>query len=202
MSRPPDFDDLVGAEVGPEERERLRTAHHLLVEAGPPAELEPWLEQPPAPWVPAPGARRERHGERRRWSVPVLVAASIAGLAFLLGTLLQNGGGGFHATVRVPMHGTAAVPKASAVIEIADKDAAGNWPMLLKVSGLKPLARGEDYQLFLTKKGRRVVSCGTFRVGEGETTKVRLNAPYLFKGAGWIVVRAARGKQVRTLLTT
>jgi hypothetical protein len=71
------------------------------------------------------------------------------------------------------------------------------------VTGLKPLPRGEDYELFLTKKGRRLVSCGSFRVGKGETTRVRLNAPYLlFKGAGWIVVHTVRGKHVQTLLTT
>ena len=41
MSREPDFDALVGADVPGEERDRLRRAHELLVAAGPPPELAP-----------------------------------------------------------------------------------------------------------------------------------------------------------------
>ena len=41
MTRGPDFDQLVGHEVGREERERLQRVHELLVEAGPPPELSP-----------------------------------------------------------------------------------------------------------------------------------------------------------------
>jgi len=33
MTRPPDFGELVGAEVPAQERERLRRAHELLMEA-------------------------------------------------------------------------------------------------------------------------------------------------------------------------
>ena len=47
MTRPPDFDTLIGQEVAADERERLRRVHELLVTAGPPAELSPELEAGP-----------------------------------------------------------------------------------------------------------------------------------------------------------
>ena len=49
MSRPPDFDELVGNVEEPDERERLRRVHELLVEAGPPPDLSPALSsiEPP-----------------------------------------------------------------------------------------------------------------------------------------------------------
>ena len=49
MTRYPDFDDLIGGDVPAEERERLRRAHELLVEAGPPPELSPEMESVPWP---------------------------------------------------------------------------------------------------------------------------------------------------------
>ena len=45
---PPDFFDLVGDEGTPEELERLRRAHDLLVAAGPPPELSPRLAEAPS----------------------------------------------------------------------------------------------------------------------------------------------------------
>ena len=47
MSRPPDFDDLVGGDLPADERERLRRVHDLLVEAGPPPELPEGLQPIP-----------------------------------------------------------------------------------------------------------------------------------------------------------
>ena len=47
MTRPPDFDELVGKEVPEHERERLKRTHELLVQAGPPPELSPALETVP-----------------------------------------------------------------------------------------------------------------------------------------------------------
>ena len=37
----PEFDDLIAADVPPEERARLYRTHELLVQAGPPPELSP-----------------------------------------------------------------------------------------------------------------------------------------------------------------
>ena len=46
----PDFEDMVdGTELPEEERERLRRAHELLVQAGPPPELGPEMEAVPWP---------------------------------------------------------------------------------------------------------------------------------------------------------
>ena len=39
MSRPPDFDELVGTPLAAAERERLLRVHELLIEAGPPPDL-------------------------------------------------------------------------------------------------------------------------------------------------------------------
>ena len=47
-ARTPDFLDLVGDEGTPEELERLRRAHDLLIAAGPPPELSPRLAEAPA----------------------------------------------------------------------------------------------------------------------------------------------------------
>src|SRR5207248_10881524 len=46
MTLPPDFDELIGADVEGAERARLQRVHALLVQAGPPAELSPELEAP------------------------------------------------------------------------------------------------------------------------------------------------------------
>ena len=47
MTPPPEFEELVGADVGQEERARLQRVHELLVLAGPPPELTPELETGP-----------------------------------------------------------------------------------------------------------------------------------------------------------
>lgn len=192
MTRTPDFDDLVGAGVAADDRERLRRAHDQLVQAGPVPELSPSLEHPPAPWL-----ARERH-ERRpsadRWR-PVLLAAALALTAFVVGTLFGGGGGsGSFATTRViGLKGTAAAPGAEAAIKIGDRDAGGNWPMLLQVEGLRPQPPDGYYTLALVAHGKPEVPCGTFRASRG-TTLVRLNAPYeLSDFEGWVVTEFAPG---------
>ena len=45
--RPPDFQDLVGDDLSPDERERLERVHDMLISAGPPPELPPELEEVP-----------------------------------------------------------------------------------------------------------------------------------------------------------
>jgi hypothetical protein len=78
---------------------------------------------------------------------------------------------------------------ATATIDLLSKDAAGNWPMTLEVSGLAALSDGETYTLWLTRDGKLAESCGAFAVAAG-TTKVPLNAPYPLKQFdGWVVVR-------------
>ena len=72
--------------------------------------------------------------------------------------------------------------------------------MDVHVSGLEPTAGTEDwYELWLTKDGEAIASCGRFTVDADETT-VRLSVPYKLRGYdGWIVTR--RGSDT-PLLTT
>ena len=45
MSDSPKFQDLVGEGLPPTEHERLERVHEMLIEAGPPPELPPELEE-------------------------------------------------------------------------------------------------------------------------------------------------------------
>ncbi len=90
------------------------------------------------------------------------------------------------------MRGTSAAPSAAAQIDVGYSDAAGNWPMRVRVVGLRPLPLGAYYEMYLTRGGRSIASCGTFTVHRG-TTQVRLNAPEYRRGDGWIVVRHGPG---------
>ena len=47
MSDTPEFRDLVGEGLPPGERERLERVHKMLIEAGPPPELPPELQEVP-----------------------------------------------------------------------------------------------------------------------------------------------------------
>ena len=90
MTLPPDFDQLIGADVEGAERARLQRVHALLVQAGPPAELSPELEA-------GPSLRLTLVRRRRSVRRPVLLLAAaivILALAFLGGYLTGNGGGG------------------------------------------------------------------------------------------------------------
>ena len=201
MSRVPNFDELVGGgELSPQERERLRRAHELLLRAGPPPELPPSLERPPATRATVSFL------PRRRRSALALVAAAVVAAAFGGGYLAGHGRGEriVSAKYTVPMHGTSIAPEAVASIVVLDKDESGNWPMLLKVRGLEEQPRGGYYELYLTKKGKLGPACGGFRV-HGGTTEVRLNAPYRLKGYdGWVVTEHVPGDRHsnRILMTT
>ncbi len=197
----PDLRDVVGQDVPPEELERLQRVHDLLLAAGPPPELPPALAEPPA------GRARLGFLPRRRLGAALLLAAALAAAVFGAGYLAgHRGGGGFSATFAVSMHGTAAAPQALASIQVGHRDRSGNWPLLVRVRGLRPLPKGDYYELFLTRGHRPAVSCGTFATHSGTTT-VRLNAPYRLKSYdGWVVTAGGPGqpesKSRRILLTT
>ena len=142
MSKVPDFDELIGADVPAEERARLRRAHDALLQAGPPPELPPALEHPPDPEPPVSFLP-----QRRRYTL-IGLAAALALVAFGGGWLAGGRGGGFHAAFTKPMHGTTLAPGARATIRFADADEAGNWPMRFSVNGLKPLPKGAYYELY------------------------------------------------------
>jgi hypothetical protein len=180
--RHPSFDDLVDDDLAPAERERLRSVHELLLQAGPPPELPPALEVPPtvktAHVIPFP---------RRYRFTAVAAAAAIAVVLFGAGYLIGGNGGSPAALRTIEMVGAGGATASLAVFAMDD---AGNWPMELTVSGLEPLPADEKYELWLTRSGKLADLCGTFAVSRG-TTEVPLNAPYrLREYDGWVVVRA------------
>jgi hypothetical protein len=197
-----DFDDLVGDDLTAAERRRLLATHELLVAAGPPPELPPSLERPPAP-----RAKSEiPYFPRRRWAAAGLIAAALAAAAFGGGYLVgHQSGDSFAARHVVTMHATAAAPDAArATLKLGNSDEAGNWPMLVNVSGLRELPEGGYYNVYLTKKGRPVVLCGSFVV-HGDRTTAQYTEPYkLTHFDGWVVTLQPKGHHEpgRVVLTT
>jgi len=192
--RGPDFDELVGSDLGPGERERLLRVHELLVAAGPPPELPSGLAVPPA--------REPTRLVRRRRRVALVALAAAFGLAAFAAGFLIADRGDQRGTFRVvAMTGTAEAPGASASLEVFDVDAAGNWPMEISVEGLGPSASGRPYELWLTSKGRLAALCGSFLPEPDGTAVVPMNAPYKLKEFdGWVVVE--EGTTAPILTTT
>jgi hypothetical protein len=184
-----DFDDMVDREgLGADEEARLRRVHELLVQAGPPPDLPPGLLRPPTAPPEAEVVQFPLLPRRRR-PLAAVAAATLVVLAF---------GGGYligHAKTKptsfatkhvVPMHGGSAL----ALLKVAPKDSAGNWPMELEVNNLptQPNPRAY-YELWLSRHGKPVALCGTFRVN-ARTTTIRLSVPYDFKRFdGWVVTK-------------
>ncbi|MEO5575392.1 MAG: hypothetical protein ABIR67_00510, partial [Gaiellaceae bacterium] len=170
------FDELVGDVDDPLERERLRRVHELLLSVDPPPERSPaLLRQPPA--------------RARRGRLQALLAAALAAATFGAGYLV---GGRDAAPERViALIGVGVERGATASIELLPQDASGNWPMNVLVRGLEPSRdRADFYELWLTKNGKLVDSCGRFTVHSG-LTSVTLSVPYgLRRYDGWVVTRA------------
>ena len=74
--------------------------------------------------------------------------------------------------------------------------------MLVKVEGLRQLPKGGYYELLLTKDGKPVAVCGSFKVNPDGVTEVRLGASYdLRRFDGWVVrpyITAATGSTGRS----
>jgi hypothetical protein len=193
VTRVPDFDELVGAEVPDAERERLRHVHELLLLAGPPAELSPEIAA--GPTLAMTLAREPRRVQRR----VMLLAASLAvlGLVFLGGYIAGNGGGNkLSSGQTLKLHGTKAAPAALASLRIQPVDSAGNWPMQLAVTGLPKLPPHGYYTVWLVRHGKPIAPCGTFVTpGADSGASVWLNAPYkLQPGDTWIVTKQLPGQ--------
>jgi hypothetical protein len=200
--RTPDFFDLVGDEGTPEELAQLRSAHDMLIAAGPPPELSPRLAE-----APAAARSRGRSTWGRRKGAAFLLAGAVAAAAFGVGYLVADrGSGGFQARgTPIEMHPPAsATPStARASILIGDRDEVGNWPLLVRASGLKPLPKGQWYELYLTRKGKILAWCGAFNVKEAGRTTVHFSVPYKLKGFdGWVVTNSKRHAKPPVLLTT
>jgi hypothetical protein len=199
----PDFDELVGADLEPDERARLQRAHDLLVAAGPLPELSPALDRTPG----VEDAEVVPFFNRRRHAAIAVLAAALALAVFGGGYLVghDRGEAAFSAERVIAMEATpAAPPGASASLVLGAKDDAGNWPMLVRVANLKELPPRGYYALWLTKDGRPVAPCGTFVVA-GPTTEIRLNAPYeLTRFDGWVLTlqKPKQHTPGRVLLTT
>ena len=200
MTRTPDFHELVGEEGAPEELERLRRVHELLLAAGPPPELPRSLGRAPrtGPRVLAFPAARPR------LSAALAAAAVVAiGIGFGIGYAVW-GGGGFPTKFTRPMHATAQAAGASALIDVAGLDSHGNWPLRLTVRGLQPLTHSGWYALYLTRHGKPIAACGFFKGGRG-VTRVEMTVPYdLRRYDGWVVTAHAPGtpQNNQVLLTT
>jgi hypothetical protein len=186
------FDDLIGGSEGlsPGEYERLRRVHDLLLEVPAPPEVPRSLRTPKVVAL--------RRPQRRRW-VPAAIAAALLAAAFAAGYFVA-GDGGPEVVRSISMSGVGEGQGASATIDVFRDDAAGNYPMNVEVTGLEPNARSGDwYELWLTKEGKPIASCGRFTVTGGET-HVNFSVPYGLRDYdGWIVTR--RGSD-EPLLTT
>jgi Anti-sigma-K factor rskA len=209
MTREPNFEDLVGRDLGADEEKRLRGAHELLLAAGPLPELPQGLEEPSI--EPAADPSPDRLGQdafqllpRRRLGAMLALAAAIALIAFVSGYVAGFSHDGFAAQYSVPMHATAKAAAASAKVEVGKRDSRGNYPLRVEVSGLPKLKQGGYYEMFLTR-GKRKWTCGTFAAGGQGAVKVRLTVPYdLESGDGWIITKERQGQPAvgPTVLTT
>jgi hypothetical protein len=200
MTDKPDFRELVGDDLSPEERARLERVHDLLIEAGPPAELPPYLAEPD---LEQRAKSKESFLPRRRTGLLLGLAAAIALTAFLGGFISGQNRAPFAEDFSLPMHGTARASAASAVIHVGKIDSAGNWPLKIDVEKLPALPKGQYYEMFLSKGSNlRAASCGTFRVS-GSSAEVRLNAPYRLRAFdGWIVTREQPGSGKHSVVLT
>jgi len=198
--RAPDLDNLIGGHLPGPERDRLTRVHEALLRTGPRPELPDSLARPPEVAVRRLPAARPARPRRRPLlaAVAAALAVAAAGGAYSLSAHPDEG-----PRRAVTMHGTAAAPTAHATLRIGDRDAAGNWPLTLRVRSLPPLPAGSYYSMYLTNNGHIVARCGTFKADPGATV-VRLNVPYrLGEYSGWIIRRDfLDGRPGPTLLRT
>jgi Anti-sigma-K factor rskA len=186
VSETPDFRELVGEDLTPEEELEL-------------ARVDALLRSVPAPAAEVPRSLThavEQIGlvrplwTRRRVALAVALAATLAALFFGVGRWAH---GGFDARATVAMAPDRAAPSASAELRLGPRDdSTGNWTMQLVVDGLPHLDGGKYYVLWLAKDGKYAGTCGTFNV-QGKTT-VDMTASYdLSEYDSWVISRAEPG---------
>jgi hypothetical protein len=192
----PDFDELVGADIGGSDRERLRRTHELLLTAGPPPELSPELEAGPTL---AMTMARERGARRFRKRTGLLLAAALAvAIVFIGGYVVGNHDTGTTqpapAVLTSQLHGTAAAKGAFASLRVLPEEQ-GNWPMTLSVVGLPALPPHAYYEVYLVRTDKRWAPCGSFIVAKSDDgMTLTLNAPYeLRRGDRWVVTKQLAG---------
>jgi len=172
VTGPPEFRDLVGDDVPAEEQERLTRVHELLVAAGPPPELPPSLAD-----VPGPAASSPSWLPHRRLGAAFALAAAIALVAFVGGYVVgqERTDDDFGAAPNIVLRGAGEM---RVVVQFAPPDANGNRRMLVRAQRLPRTKPGSYYILFMTKKGKPIAQCGTFKVGSGPLTTVRFTVGY------------------------
>jgi hypothetical protein len=172
------FDELIGAEPAGTERERLRSVHDMLVEAGPPPELTPELASGPTLAMTL-GRRARAKSRRRRMLLPAVAAAMLVVLVVSFATARNSDG-----SLAIPLTGTPKAPNAVGTL-IVLKPTKTTQPMKIEVQGLKP----GQYGVYLVHQGRSWEKCGTFVVRDlagGRTTS--MDSPYRAKpGDTWVV---------------
>jgi hypothetical protein len=204
VTNEPDFRELVGDEGDPEELDRLRRVHELLVAAGPPPELSPALANPPEV-----EESKVLQFRRRRPATLLTIGIAAAAVLFLVGYTVGDRSTGFSAQGgAIPMHGVAQDVAARADIRIGSSDGGGNYPLQMTIRGLPHAPKGGWYELLLSKHGRPTLSCGLFAV-DGGTTTVRLSVPYDLpdwhrtkRYDGWVVVLHTAGKSAAPIVMT
>lgn len=161
---PPHLDDLIGDDVPDELRAELERVDALLrtVQALP--ELPPRLRQASPPLEP----QRTRRFTFRRAAFGLAAVTAIAVGFFALGSFV--GDDGFDVQAVVQMEPTKNAENASGTLHLGGVDENGNQTVRLEVSGLPDLPEGAYYFLWLAKDGDYAAPCGTFAVGEGETS--------------------------------
>jgi hypothetical protein len=187
------FDELIGAEPEGPERERLRSAHELILEAGPPPELTPELESGPTLAMTLGRARRLARN-RRRMLIPAIAAAFLVALVVGIATNHHEGKG----IVVIPLKGTPHAPQAHGTLDVfeATND---HQPMRIEVQGLEP----GEYAVYLVHNGRSWEECGTFFVADvGGGRPKNIDSPYRARAHDtWVVTRVTATGHGVTVLT-
>ncbi len=184
------FDELIGAEPDDEARGRLRNVHELLLEAGPPPELNPQMEA--GPTLAMTLSRARAYSRRRRSFVLTGIAAALVVAVIGLGFA---GRGHSHTHPSFALRGTGFAPQASGTLYILQTKSS-TPRMKIEVTGLPALKK--PYVVYLVRNGQTLAQCGTFTVANvnREVTAV-LRSPYPIQGTDkWIVTGPSIGQRV------
>ena len=136
---------------------------------------------------------------RRRAGTAFVLAGAVAAAAFGIGFLVGDRGSGEFPAQGSPiaMHAPSGAGNdaARASMLVGDRDEVGNWPLLVRVSGLKPLAKGQWYELYLDPEGQadRLVR-RLLGQEDRDGRSVRFSVPYDAQAAsvGWVVTTGTR----------
>jgi hypothetical protein len=182
VSERPDFRELLGDDLSPEEELELARVDALLRAAGPPPAEIPGSLTRAVERIGAP-----RVWTRRRVGLALALAAALAAVFFGLGR--WAGDDSTHYTAAVRMQPTASSPNASGLIKVGEREPSGNWKLELQVDGLPQLSGDGYYVLWLAKDGKYAATCGSFKV-QGHTV-VDMSASYrLSEYDAWVISEA------------